>query len=237
MAATARAEFIMQGFIAGQKLQELLSTLRGLCYAEEKQCSLWELMYKHDIPTVPELQARVYLDEEKPVWVLRYLGRIMNRKDHPATIKSVVDVRTSDNLLNFFSALGYKLDFELIRRGYLFRTSKGITVTVCRIFKLQERHAIDKAQPLDSEQETWVVQLTAVANKEIFEETSTNVVNLLQQLSSVVELTGTQVGQPPPSTVSPSSAAASGAATAPAVAPASGTLGKRAPDTNPNAPR
>ncbi|EFJ06714.1 hypothetical protein SELMODRAFT_48457, partial [Selaginella moellendorffii] len=68
----------------------------------------------------------------------------------PALVRNIVESKMSNNALRFFYAVGYKMDYELLRDGfaYHFQRAFPITVTVTSVCRLPKQHSIDEATPV-----------------------------------------------------------------------------------------
>ncbi|KAL2919512.1 hypothetical protein HK105_201159 [Polyrhizophydium stewartii] len=66
----------------------------------------------------------------------------------------------------FLEMIGYRFNFEYVRRGFEFRLG-GARMTIFRVYKLNEQHRISSAVPVDPGSTKWIVELTSpVAGQE-----------------------------------------------------------------------
>jgi mediator of RNA polymerase II transcription subunit 18 len=102
---------------------------------------------------------------------VRHVGGAMRgagAEQLPALVRPVLEAGISSNALRFMYALGYKLDYELLRTGFSFQmrktvpTSVVITITVTAVHKLPKMHAVDDAVAVSPG--FHMVQLTAPAS-------------------------------------------------------------------------
>ena len=65
-------------------------------------------------------------------------------------VRTMVESKTSKNILRFFYLLGYKLDHELLKVGSRFKCQRGarITVSVTSVNRLPRLHAVEEATPV-----------------------------------------------------------------------------------------
>ncbi|CAO2589338.1 Mediator of RNA polymerase II transcription subunit 18 [Lemmus lemmus] len=81
------------------------------------------------------LRARRSMDRVGAPWHLRYLGQPeMGDKNRHALVRNCVDIATSENLTDFLTEMGFRMDHEFVAKGHLFR--KGIMkIVVYKIFR------------------------------------------------------------------------------------------------------
>ena len=102
---------------------------------------------------------------------MRHVGGAMRgagAEQIPALVRPVLEAGISNNSLRFMYALGYKLDYEMLRTGFSFQMHKTvpiavtITIAVTAVHRLPKIHAVDDAQPVTPN--LHMVQLTAPAS-------------------------------------------------------------------------
>lgn len=101
----------------------------------------------------------------------------------PALVRPVLEAGISNNSLRFMYALGYKLDYEMLRTGFSFQMHRtvpiavAITIAVTAVHRLPKVHAVDDAQPVTPG--LHMVQLTAPASPDNY----SDVVNAISALA------------------------------------------------------
>ena len=98
-------------------------------------------------------------------------------------MRSEVDVSVSNNVREFIEGMGYKFDFESVRRGTKFNfPGDNMTVEVFRLYKLKQHHILGSEELVSGSH--WMVQIGAMC-EDVHEVTKTcqvvsNVVDTLQ---------------------------------------------------------
>ena len=77
-------------------------------------------------------------------------------KNRAATMRSCIEVETSDNITSFLEQMGFKFDYETILRGYLFRKG-AMRITVSRLHKILQKGDFSNIQPITN---SYLVELT-----------------------------------------------------------------------------
>lgn len=97
----------------------------------------------------------------------------------PALVRSVLEAGIGPNALPFLYALGYKLDFELLRTGFSFQFQRvvPISVRVSSIARLPKLHAVDEAVPVTPNLQ--LVEVMAAASTDNY----TEVVNAISSFA------------------------------------------------------
>eukprot|EP00899_Mesostigma_viride_P021114 jgi/Mesvir1/29003/Mv17770-RA.1 len=191
-------ECSMRGVIKAQAVPELRALLCGFSKwgpASEVPFKSHEVVLKSAaVPGVPttELRAICNLESAPPSWTLRQEGRKKQAEDVaklPAAVRSVVDASVSSNIVAFLSAIGFRVDFELLKEGYLFQVpldSHMVTVTVATVSKLSTRHQLDSAEALHPEM--CLVQATSMATAEDYVEVVGVLEGLAGQIAPIIQL-------------------------------------------------
>ena len=68
-------------------------------------------------------------------WNLRYLGHHDTDRNRLALARSCVDCNTSSNISQFLQEMGFRLEFELVLRGHMFRKGR-MKIVVYKIFRI-----------------------------------------------------------------------------------------------------
>ncbi|UYV81407.1 MED18, partial [Cordylochernes scorpioides] len=81
------------------------------------------------------LRARQDLDRRHH-WHLRYLGQSeMGDKSRATIVRTSIDVSTTKNLIMFLNEVGFRLDYEYVLKGYMFKKGR-MKVTVAKVCKV-----------------------------------------------------------------------------------------------------
>jgi mediator of RNA polymerase II transcription subunit 18 len=82
------------------------------------------------------LQDGVIQDLNNVPWMLRYVGNPeMGDQKRPTVIRNCIDVACSHNLVDFLRELRFKLDFEYVAKGHMFRKGR-MKITVSKILRV-----------------------------------------------------------------------------------------------------
>lgn len=158
-------EFLMQGSIMDTHCEVLLHRLRGLCdNADEPPETFhdYEMVFQIRGPTATPLvlRARQALDHPEMPWHLRYVGQPeIGDKNRATMIRSCIDVDTSNNIVQFLNDLGFRLDYEFVLKGFMFRKGR-MKVTVAKVCRLLQQNNPDTIEPVS---QSYLVELSVVA--------------------------------------------------------------------------
>ncbi|KAG8178319.1 hypothetical protein JTE90_026289 [Oedothorax gibbosus] len=158
-------EFLMQGSIMDTSCEVLLHRLRGLCdNADENPETFqdYEMVFQIRGPTGTPLilRARQALDHPEMPWHLRYIGQPeIGDKNRATMIRSCIDVDTSNNVVQFLNELGFRLDYEFVLKGFMFRKGR-MKVTVAKVCRLQQQNNPDSIEHVS---QSYLVELSVVA--------------------------------------------------------------------------
>lgn len=117
---------------------------------------------------------------------VRHVGGAMRgagAEQLPAVVRPVLEAEISNNALRFMYALGYKLDYEMLRIGFSFQLHRTvpiavtITIAVTALHRLPKTHAVDDVQPITPGLQ--MVHLSAPASPDNY----TDVVNAISALA------------------------------------------------------
>jgi len=62
-------------------------------------------------------------------------GQFSGDKSRPTILRNSIDVATTPTIVDFLTEMGFRMDFEYILRGYMFRKGR-MKITVSKIFKV-----------------------------------------------------------------------------------------------------
>ncbi|CAJ1975913.1 unnamed protein product [Sphenostylis stenocarpa] len=187
-------ECVVQGIIETQHVEALEILLQGLCGVQRERLRIHEICLKSgpQLGTVTsEVRLLCDLEQAEPSWTVRHVGGAMRgagAEQISVLVRSVVESKTSKNVLRMFYTLGYKLDHELLRVGFSFNFYRGaqITVTVSSINKMLKVHATDEAVPVTPGIQ--MVEVTAPAAAETYTEVAAAVSSFCEYLAPLLHL-------------------------------------------------
>ncbi|XP_077210499.1 mediator of RNA polymerase II transcription subunit isoform X2 [Tasmannia lanceolata] len=187
-------ECVVQGIIESQHVEALEILLQGLCGIPKERLRIHELCLKSgtNLGAVPS-EVRLLCDLEQPVptWTVRHVGGAMRgagAEQISVLVRTVVESKASKNVLRLFYALGYKLDHELLRVGFMFHFQRAtrITITVTSANKMPKLHAIEEAVPLTPGIQ--LVEVTATASADNYNEVVAAVSSFCEYLAPLLHL-------------------------------------------------
>lgn len=99
------------------------------------------------------LRVRKAQDVDAP-YQLRYIGQPeLGDRTRPTLVRSSLDIACSPHVVDFLTEMGFRVDFEYITKGYMFRKGR-MKVTVSKIFK------VNSAEPIS---QSYLVELSVLA--------------------------------------------------------------------------
>ncbi|XP_013381615.1 mediator of RNA polymerase II transcription subunit 18-like [Lingula anatina] len=156
-------EYFLQGSVLDASRDILLHRLRGICdnIGGIEKFQDHEMVYTigTNANNVLQLRARRALDDPEAPWLLRYVGEpdFGDRSKH-TLVRSSIDVGTSDNLVQFLTEMGFRLDHEFVVSGHFFRKGR-MKITVSKIYRLLQPGDTDKVEALSK---SYLVELGVV---------------------------------------------------------------------------
>ncbi|XP_033118878.1 mediator of RNA polymerase II transcription subunit 18-like [Anneissia japonica] len=150
-------EYYLQGSVLDSARETLVHRLKALCDNVQLHPETFndhEIVYalrSNNAQNVISLRARHALDQPADsAWQLRYLGQPeMGDKNRGAAMRSYLDTCTGPNLPDFLTEIGFKMDYELVCKGYMFRKGK-MKVTVTKLYKIVNPGSFDKLEPVSN---------------------------------------------------------------------------------------
>eukprot|EP01018_Ginkgo_biloba_P001042 Gb_21466 [translate_table: standard] len=139
-----------------------------------------------------EVRLLCSLEQPEPVWTVVFIGGTLKgaASDQASVlVRNREDSRVSSNALRFFYAMGYALEYELLKIGFAFHVlQRGvqITVSVISIHKIPKLHAIDEAVPLTPEIQ--LVEVSAPSTADTYAETVTAIAAFSEFLAPLLHL-------------------------------------------------
>ena len=82
------------------------------------------------------LRLRRSLDYPENPWNLRYLGHHDTDRNRLALARSCVDCNTTHKIAKFLYEMGFRLDFEFVLKGHMFRKGR-MKILVYKIFRIK----------------------------------------------------------------------------------------------------
>lgn len=103
------------------------------------------------------LRVRESMDQPHSPYHLRYLGTAETSDKARATlVRSTIDVNCSHNIVQFLQELGFRLDYEFILDGYIFRKGR-MKVIVAKVFTQAPNNEV---KPISG---SYLVEMSVVA--------------------------------------------------------------------------
>lgn len=158
-------EYLLQGSIVDSSCEVLLHRLRGLCdNADEPSETFhdYEMVFqtRGSTGTPLVLRARQALDHPKMPWHLRYVGQSeVGDKNRATMVRTCIDVGTSNNVVAFLNELGFRLDYEFVMKGFMFRKGR-MKVTVAKVYRMLQQNNPETIEPVS---QSYFVELSVVA--------------------------------------------------------------------------
>ncbi|EFJ16773.1 hypothetical protein SELMODRAFT_115735 [Selaginella moellendorffii] len=187
-------ECVVQGIIEAQHVEALDVLLQGLCEGQREAVKTHEICLKKSLETgtvASELHLLCDLSKRPQIWTVKHIGGAMRgtgAEQLPALVRNIVESKMSNNALRFFYAVGYKMDYELLRDGFAYRFQRAfpITVTVTSVCRLPKQHSIDEATPVTPNIQ--LVEVTAPATADNFSDVVPAISSFAEHLSPLVNL-------------------------------------------------
>eukprot|EP00057_Strongylocentrotus_purpuratus_P009105 XP_011663579.1 PREDICTED: mediator of RNA polymerase II transcription subunit 18 isoform X2 [Strongylocentrotus purpuratus] len=162
--SSAQQEYLLVGSIMDAASDSLLLRLKALCDNVE----IPETFRDHEMVFILRgqnqqamLRARRSVNPPSSSWQLRYIGQPdVSDKSRMVTVRSYHDCATSKNLPNFLDEIGFKLDYEFVAEGHMFRKGR-LKITVSKLYKFSQPGLPES--PLDVMTQSQLVELSVVA--------------------------------------------------------------------------
>ncbi|KAK9164838.1 hypothetical protein Scep_000029 [Stephania cephalantha] len=187
-------ECAVEGIIETQNVEALEILLQGLCGVPKQRLRVHELCLKSGPnlgPVSSEVRLLCNLEEPRPTWSVRHVGGAMRgagAEQISVAVRNTVESKASKNVLRFFYALGYKLEYEILRMGFAFHFQRGaqIKVTVTSTNKMAKLHAVDEIMPLTPG--IHLVEVTAPASADNYSEVVSAISSFSEYLAPLLHL-------------------------------------------------
>jgi len=155
-------QYILIGSVPSNNFKFLLNRLRGLCEQAASSDNWFEdheavYLIKGGSTNSVSLRVRRSLLHPDASHQLRYLGNVEGMdKNRAATMRSCIEVETSDDITTFLEAMSFRFDYETILRGHVFRKG-AMKITVSRLHKIVQKGDFTNIQPITN---SYLVELT-----------------------------------------------------------------------------
>ncbi|KAL1925518.1 uncharacterized protein VTP21DRAFT_401 [Calcarisporiella thermophila] len=170
-------ECSLHGLIDDTLLPNLLERLKSLCGLSNE-----EDVYEHEIVFVPAVETPIGPARSEDI-VLRLRSSVVNENlndlnirewqlcqfgppeprltGKTVTVRQVTTVKINGKVFDFLSLLGYRMSFEISRKGYCFVFNDILRITVTQLFRLDQKHDLLSARPLGGEN-LWLVEVNSI---------------------------------------------------------------------------
>lgn len=107
------------------------------------------------------LRVRRDVEHKDLPWHCRYVGQPeLGDKNRATIVRSSIDVACSSNVAVFLTEMGFKLEYEFISKGFMFKKGR-MKVLVAKIFRMNPAtQAVDNIEPISN---SYLVELSVVA--------------------------------------------------------------------------
>ncbi|XP_054160725.1 mediator of RNA polymerase II transcription subunit 18-like [Oppia nitens] len=158
-------EYLLSGSILDDSCEQLLHKLRGFCDNCDSSAEPFqdhEMVFTIRAPngTNTSLRVRKSLDVPNNPYHLRYLGQQeLGDKNRATIVRNCIDCSTSSDCVQFLQEMGFKLDYEFVLKGYMFRKGR-MKVIVAKLFKTQPHVGPDALEAISR---SYLVELSVNA--------------------------------------------------------------------------
>lgn len=169
-------EYLLQGSVLDDSVDILLHRLRGMCDNSEEGLIKFR---EHEIVYVMRevsVRVRKQLHNPEQPYTLCYIGNpeIGNR---PTTVRTCVEVNCTQNVSAFLHELGFTVDYEFIRYGWLFKRNR-LKATVAKICRVEPPSQISRSH---------LVEVSTISSSSN-EQAATEIQSFSEQLKPLVSL-------------------------------------------------
>mmetsp|Transcript_13347 Transcript_13347/g.48584 ORF Transcript_13347/g.48584 Transcript_13347/m.48584 type:complete len:213 (-) Transcript_13347:291-929(-) len=188
------------GVIPASREEELRQLLRALSGAEEVPLREHEMRLRTFAEgtgrpghSVSEIRLVCdYTAGSEPSWRAIHLGypvRSNEAQNYVAAVRQKQESKVGKNALSFFTSIGFRFDFELLRVGFSIEVPRdsGVMVCVSTVHKLTEKGKIETAVPLQNNS-TRLVEVTARATVDSYADSAARIASLGEVLKPIVQL-------------------------------------------------
>lgn len=166
-------EYLLQGSIFDHSVEHLLHRLKGLCDDpeltpfpfDEYEGSFSLNLHRNQAAAPLQLRVRkpaVKTLEESTV-LLRYIGQLeIGDHSRPTLVRNMLDIRVTNNVVDFLLGLGCEIDFEYQTRGYMYMKGR-MRVTVGKVFKLVHPRRVAEVNASEPFTKSYLVEMSVMA--------------------------------------------------------------------------
>ncbi|KAH8281234.1 hypothetical protein KR018_000167 [Drosophila ironensis] len=159
-------EYLLQGSILDSAVDHLVHRLlKGLCDNVDTSPETFndlEVCMSLRQPNSNQpllLRVRRALGRDAP-FQMRYLGQPEVDQRRPTLVRSCMDCACTNGILEFLTEMGFRLEFEYMAKGYMFRKGR-MKITVSKLIKIVPGKQQDMAnEPIS---QSYLVELSVVA--------------------------------------------------------------------------
>lgn len=115
------------------------------------------------------LRVRRSIDYPENPWNLRYLGHHDTDRNRLTLARTCIDCNTSATITQFLNEMGFRLEFEFILRGFMFRKGR-MKILVFKMFKINGGSGISNGalnpnltESLEPITQSYLVELSVIA--------------------------------------------------------------------------
>lgn len=106
------------------------------------------------------LRVRQDIERKDMPWHCRYLGQQeLGDKNRATIVRSSIDVACSGNISQFLTEMGFKMEYEFISKGYMFKKGR-MKVMVSKIFRMTTPNSVEGIEMVS---QSYLVELSVVA--------------------------------------------------------------------------
>lgn len=152
LTSTNYQEYFLQGSILDAEIQKLLDRLQGLCdNVSREQFTDQEKTFVLRAPNAQPVMVKSCKALSKRVdwpWQIKYIGTTeTGDRAKSSLIRSCVTVASSKDPSRFLDDLGFKLQNELVTKGFFFRKGR-VKITVTKLHKHMPTQEPSKVDPI-----------------------------------------------------------------------------------------
>ncbi|KAJ3330946.1 Mediator of RNA polymerase II transcription subunit 18 [Blyttiomyces sp. JEL0837] len=200
-------ECSVQGLIPNDQVHKLIERIIGLCgfISFDGQMNVLEHEIVYTIGESPSVWSKTdtmlrikasaiqhdgtFIRLKQRAWSLNYLGPIEPPKSGILTsVRAVYNCAISGDIFKFVSLMGYKQEFEFVRKGYQFNFGTLI-ISITQIYTLRELNKVSCMEILQKLGANWLVEITSErTSQEMVSKTSEDIARFANDLKGLVEL-------------------------------------------------
>lgn len=185
-------EYLLQGSVLDDSVDILLHRLKGMCDNSEEGLTRFE---EHEIvytmrggpmpqSNIVSVRVRKQLNSPEKPYTLSYLGNPeIGDRNSLTTVRTCVEANCGQNVCTFLQELGFIVDFDYIKQGWLFRKNR-IKATVSKVCRFTHSTNKDQLAPVSK---SHLVEVSTISNSSN-EQAATDVHHFSEMLKPLVSL-------------------------------------------------